>query len=50
MKQGLSVQVATCSDESIFFYYDKFLHRIESDCIWKSGDAERVGETRQQDE
>ena len=27
------VQVATCSDESIFFHSNKFLHRIKSDCI-----------------
>ena len=27
------VQVATCSDESIFFHSDKFLLRIKSDCI-----------------
>ena len=26
------VQVATSSDESIFFYCDNFLHRIKSDC------------------
>ena len=33
------VQVATSSDEYIFlFYCDKFLRRIESDCIWKSGE------------
>ena len=43
-------QVATSSDESIFFHCDKFLHRIESDCIQKSGDADSFGETRQQDE
>ena len=30
------VQVATSTDESIFFHSDKFLHRIESDCIYKS--------------
>ena len=33
------VQVATSSEESFFFDCDKFLHRIESDCIWKFGDA-----------
>ena len=44
------VQVATSSDESIFFHCDKFLHRIEPDCISKSGDADSFGETRQQDE
>ena len=33
-----------------FFHNDKFFHRIESDCIWKSGDADGFGETRQQDE
>ena len=27
------VQVATCSDESIFVHSDKFLHRIQPDCI-----------------
>ena len=32
----------------IFFYCDKFLHRIESDCINKSGDADSF--RRQQDE
>ena len=31
------VQVATSSDESIFSHCDKFLHRIVSDCIEKSG-------------
>ena len=41
------VQVATSSDGYVFlFYYDKFLRRIESDCIQKSGDAESFGETR----
>ena len=45
-----SVQVATSSDESILFYCDKFLHRIKSDCMLKSGDADSFGETRQQDE
>ena len=28
----------------------KFLHRIESDCIYKYGDADSFGKTRQQDE
>ena len=36
------------SDECVFFYCDKFLHRIESDCIEKSGDADSFVETRQQ--
>ena len=31
------VQVATCSGEPIFFHSDKFLLRIKSDCILKSG-------------
>ena len=37
------VQVATYSDESIFLHSDKFLVRIKSDCISKSGDAGRFG-------
>ena len=37
------VQVATSSDEYFFFYCDKFLHRIESDRIWKSVDADSFG-------
>ena len=45
-KRKSCVQVATNSDEYIFFYCDKFLHRIESDCISKSGDADTFGETR----
>ena len=44
------VQVATSSDEYFFFYCDKSLHHIESDCIWKSWDADSLGETPQQDE
>ena len=38
-------------DKSFFIANcDKFFHRIESDCIYKSGDAYSFGETRQQDE
>ena len=44
------VQVVISSDEYVFFYCDKCLRRIESDCIWKSGDADSFGETRQEDE
>ena len=44
------VQVATSSDVYIFFYCDKFLLRIKSDCVEKSGDADSFGENRQQDE
>ena len=44
------VQVATSSDESKFFDCNKFIHRIESDCILKSVVADRFGETLQQDE
>ena len=41
------VQVATSSYDYVFlFYWDKFFRRIESDCIWKSGDADSFGETR----
>ena len=43
------VQVATCSDESIFSHSDKVLFRIKFDCMWKSGDPDSFGETRQQD-
>ena len=32
-KRKSCVQVATSSDEHVFFYCDKFLHRIQSDCI-----------------
>ena len=35
---------------SIFFSCDKFLHRIESDCIQKSGDVDSFGESQQQGE
>ena len=41
------VQVASSSDEYIFLSYcDKFLRRIESDCISKAGDADSFGKTR----
>ena len=50
IKEASCVQVAICSDESVFFFCDKFFRRIESDCIWKSGDADRFGENRKQDE
>ena len=33
-------------DEYVFFYCDRFLRRIEFDCIWKSGGADSFGETR----
>ena len=44
------VQVATSSDESIFFYCDKFFppHRVRLHL--KVGDDDSFGETRQQDE
>ena len=44
-RRKVCVQVATSCYESVFFYCDKFFHRIESDCIWKSGDADSIGET-----
>ena len=41
------VQVASSSDDYVFLSYcDKFLRRIESDCIEKFGDADSFGETR----
>ena len=49
-KRKSCVQVATSSDEYIFFYFDKFFHWIVYDCISKSGDVDSFGETRQQDE
>ena len=45
------VQVAASSDEYVFLsHVVKFLRRIESDCIQKSGDADSFWETRQEDE
>ena len=45
------VQFATSSDEYIFLSYCvKFLWRIKSDCIEKSGGVWSFGETRKQDE
>ena len=39
------VQVASSSDDYVFLSYcDKFLRRIESDCIEKFGDADSFGE------
>ena len=44
------VQVATSSDEYIFFCCDKFFPRINSDCTKKSRDADSSVEDLQQDE
>ena len=43
-------KIETCSNEPVLFHCDKFLLRNKSDGMWKSGDADTFGETRQQDE